>query len=446
MVWSLMSIAVMSIAFGVSESFAMAVSTRFTLGLLNGVMSTARALVPEIVGQERVVTAMSFFSGAMAAGMTLGPALGGIFAQPAEHFPSIFSSTGIFARYPYLLPNVIGAGLALVSIILVIFYIPETRGLRGGSERCSEPFHPSTTLSGCPSRKSKVPGACRAGHARCFGSSLHKNVGKIRVSGVFGKEGLTEIPNMRLILLMTVIFSMVQIGFSEAYPLWALSSLEVGGLGWSTLQIGTALAISGIGVFVYQFLVYPYLMEKIGIVKLQHGAGISTSLLYLAMPNVKFLSWNYPSLLVVSFVLLASIECTNSAMDVGIMLASTNPVPPRLRGKLSGLILMAESVGRTVGPAGWAIMFAWSVSASGKNSPVGGFRFVFTVSAILMGVVAVMGWKALTEESMTHVVEDSPSPPSSSSSSFPGKKGHSPDGGFELMEAVVIEGRRRDYT
>lgn len=133
-------------------------------------------------------------------------------------------------------------------------------------------------------------------------------------------------------------------------------------------------------------------------------------------------------------------------MDVGIMLASTNPVPPRLRGKLSGLILMAESVGRTVGPAGWAIMFAWSVSASGKNSPVGGFRFVFTVSAILMGVVAVMGWKALTEESMTHVVEDSPSPPSSSSSSFPGKKGHSPDGGFELMEAVVIEGRRRDYT
>lgn len=96
---------------------------------------------------------------------------------------------------------------------------------------------------------------------------------------------------------------------------------------------------------------------------------------------------------------------------VGMMLASTSPVPPHLRGKLSGLFLMSQSLGRTIAPVAWATMYAWSVS----TSPTGGatialvdHRFVFNVSALLMTVIGVLSRRTLTAETMT-TVADGPS-------------------------------------
>lgn len=64
----------------------------------------------------------------------------------------------------------------------------------------------------------------------------------------------------------------------------------------------------------YQFAVYPWLSGKIGIVALQHGAGCLVAATYLMIPNAAYLSWNEGSLLVVSVVLLALLECCNSAV------------------------------------------------------------------------------------------------------------------------------------
>lgn len=68
------------------------------LGLVNGAMGVGRALVPELAGKGRVVSAMSYISGAKAIGMAFGPACGGLFAEPAQHYPSVFSATGLFGR------------------------------------------------------------------------------------------------------------------------------------------------------------------------------------------------------------------------------------------------------------------------------------------------------------------------------------------------------------
>lgn len=92
---------------------------------------------------------------------------------------------------------------------------------------------------------------------------------------------------------------------------------------------------------------------------------------------------------------------------VGMVLASTNPAPPRLRGKLSGLFLMSQSLGRTIGPVTWGLMYAWSISPSGGGRlPFIDHRFIFTLSAILTAFVAALGCRVLTEESMTHVAEE----------------------------------------
>lgn len=87
-----------SITTVVSNGCCLSSSHRLVLGLLNGAMGTGRVLVPELAGKDGVVSAMSYFSGAKAIGMTFGPACGGLFAEPAQHYPSVFSATGLFGR------------------------------------------------------------------------------------------------------------------------------------------------------------------------------------------------------------------------------------------------------------------------------------------------------------------------------------------------------------
>lgn len=59
-------------------------------------------------------------------GTIIGPSIGGYFAEPVHSFPSFFSTTGVFARFPYLLPNLICSFLLLISIIMAYFLLEET--------------------------------------------------------------------------------------------------------------------------------------------------------------------------------------------------------------------------------------------------------------------------------------------------------------------------------
>jgi hypothetical protein len=58
--------------------------------------------------------------------LTSAASIGGYFSEPASNFPSVFSPTGLFAKFPYLLPNIICAALLLLSIIMAYFLLEET--------------------------------------------------------------------------------------------------------------------------------------------------------------------------------------------------------------------------------------------------------------------------------------------------------------------------------
>lgn len=58
--------------------------------------------------------------------LTFPASIGGYFSEPAHNFPSVFSPTGLFAKFPYLLPNIICASLLLLSIIMAYFLLDET--------------------------------------------------------------------------------------------------------------------------------------------------------------------------------------------------------------------------------------------------------------------------------------------------------------------------------
>lgn len=87
---------------------------------------------------------------------------------------------------------------------------------------------------------------------------------------------------------------------------------------------------------------------------------------------------------------------------LALSIGSTTLVSSRMRGKLGGLYNTAESFGNCIGPAGFANMYAWSISSSGWASAYDwiDYHFVFYASALVLTVCAVLAWRTLTHENM----------------------------------------------
>ncbi|KAL5016316.1 hypothetical protein ScPMuIL_005905 [Solemya velum] len=127
--------AVFSLAFGFSQSFAMAVVFRVLAGAVNaygveGGMNRQKTIcrfcTRSRITPIRPLLCLSSPSPG-GAGIIIGPTLGGFLASPAKRYSHVFSEEGVFGQFPYLLPSLIVAILCSIAVVLDIFFLPETR-------------------------------------------------------------------------------------------------------------------------------------------------------------------------------------------------------------------------------------------------------------------------------------------------------------------------------
>jgi MFS family permease len=98
-------------------------STERMLTLQSVVQTMVGELVKRPEHEPRAYAVMPFV---WSIGTIIGPSIGGYFAEPAQNFPSLFNPTGLFAKFPYLLPNLICSSLLVVSIVMAYFLLEET--------------------------------------------------------------------------------------------------------------------------------------------------------------------------------------------------------------------------------------------------------------------------------------------------------------------------------
>ncbi|PIM98531.1 hypothetical protein CDL12_28989 [Handroanthus impetiginosus] len=124
------TVVIFNTLFGLSVNFWMAISTRFLLGSLCGMLGPMRAYAAEICRKEHQALGMSVISTSWGIGLIIGPAVGGFLAQPAEKYPHIFSRESLFGRFPYFLPCLVISIFAFVTVILS-YWLPETLHMHG---------------------------------------------------------------------------------------------------------------------------------------------------------------------------------------------------------------------------------------------------------------------------------------------------------------------------
>ena len=244
----LASCVVFQLAFGFSPTFGWAIASRLLLGLFNGMTGVAKAAIPELVPPEERQRAMGVIAGMWNAGMIVGPALGGFLAERSLGLP-------LLRRYPYALPNVVGAALALAAAAVLERWLPgrprrtayaAVRGDDGDDEERKAP-DAKVALDGDDEER-KAPDAAPATSRR-------------------GVPRASWAP-----IALYCLLSFFGIFYDECYPLWCIAPRGRGGLAMSADDVGTVMSITAVFNVFFQFALFPKLADRVAPARLFHAS------------------------------------------------------------------------------------------------------------------------------------------------------------------------------
>ena len=272
----LWSCIVFQLGFGFAPSFEFALLMRFLMGMCNGIIGVSKAWLPDLVPPERQPLAMSLVSGMWGIGQVAGPALGGLLVAPPAAASGSGSASGsasgsdadsglalLLQRFPYLLPNLVGAVLAAISLVAVRRYLPDDRATaaaaadstgdstagstaegrhRGDVRRQLVPAGAARSNDDAAAEDAPPPDA-RAGAADVIASGGGGGGGVARRGCIGARNGgcgccggccgcgglaLRRVPAASLPALgVYCLLSFYAIMYNEAYPLWCVAPPQV---------------------------------------------------------------------------------------------------------------------------------------------------------------------------------------------------------------------------
>ncbi|XP_006832888.2 protein ZINC INDUCED FACILITATOR-LIKE 1 isoform X1 [Amborella trichopoda] len=345
------SIIIFNTLFGLSVNYWMALGARFLLGCFNGLLGPVKAYAIEILRKEYQALGLSIVGTFWGVGLIIGPAIGGYLALPAEKYPTLFSESSLFGRFPFFLPCLV------ISIFTVVVFISS--------------FWIQETLHMHPSEK---------------GEGLEKLEENKSTASPAKKSLWRNWPLMSNIIVYCI-DALHDMAYTEIFSLWAVSPRRLGGMGFSSADVGEVLAISGFGLLFTQLYIFPKVEKITGPLPLvRYGSFISIPLLasYPAIAKLTGLSLkvtiNCASLLK---------NCFSATIVTAILIMQNNSVPQDQRGAANGLAMTAMSLFKAIGPAGAGVLFSWAETRQDAFFFTGDSMvfFIFNILLLMMGIM-----------------------------------------------------------
>jgi MFS family permease len=266
---SLVDLCVLGLAFGFSINFYMAAFIRFSIGIGNGFMGIAKTYISEITQtKEHEVRAFSYFNGVYGMGMIVGPIIGGLAARPALQYPDFFAQTGLFGRFPYLLPSILCSLLAFIGAVEVLLFLPESLHLKKNKAKEQtakyKPLQQQDEENGNDDERTDIEtnaSSSEKGEAGIADTEANNPATLSTTSASDGSSSFSMLqalsqPPIRALLVTSMCLNCFCIVVDEVYPLWAVTSLSNGGLAWDSIDVGETLAVTGLLLSLYQFFCY----------------------------------------------------------------------------------------------------------------------------------------------------------------------------------------------
>ncbi|KAK0714857.1 major facilitator superfamily domain-containing protein [Lasiosphaeris hirsuta] len=355
---------------GFAPNIWVALAGRAIGGFLNGNIGVIQTMVGELVTKpEHEPKAYSIMPFVWSIGTIIGPAIGGTFADPHETFPHMFPKGSLFEEFPYLLPNLICAGMLLLSILLGYFLLEETH-----PDMQPRVFLPDDTFlsENTPlietSDAMKRPavdlrddnyGTVRGRECDSSGTARSKGQAKRPVGSIFCKR-------IMAVILALSIFTYHSMTFDHLLPIFfeddraanhALSGAighlspfySPGGLGLSLQSVGMIMAVQGVIALFVQAVIFPIMAERVGVYRLFIFVTVFHPICYLIMPTLLFVP---DGLLYPAIYFCLAVRNFFSIIIYPLLLILIKEATPSLTvlGKVNGLAASAGAACRMVAP------------------------------------------------------------------------------------------------
>ncbi|KAF4633137.1 hypothetical protein G7Y89_g4992 [Cudoniella acicularis] len=106
LVFFLAGVTIATTLFGLPKTVWQMILFRCVAGIFAGTIATVRAMISENMTRKTQALTFSWFAFTAFTGTFLGPLVGGVLANPAEQYPSVFGGFQFFINYPYALATI----------------------------------------------------------------------------------------------------------------------------------------------------------------------------------------------------------------------------------------------------------------------------------------------------------------------------------------------------
>ncbi|KAK7965835.1 uncharacterized protein PG986_000112 [Apiospora aurea] len=214
--------------FGMATSLWQMVLFRCLAGVFAGTIVTIRTMISEHSTPRTQARSFSFFAFAGNVGITVGPLLGGVLADPAQQYPRVFGGVRFFEAYPYALPSFAVGVVGLTAVLTSAFFVEET----------------------LVKKMSKAAAAPEEG----------RQVTKDEKS----TWELLKTPGVGIVLYVFAHVMLLAFAYTAIIPVFWFTSVKLGGLAFTKFQIGAFMAMTGVSQAVWLLVVFPPLQHRMG--------------------------------------------------------------------------------------------------------------------------------------------------------------------------------------
>ncbi|KAI0383551.1 MFS general substrate transporter [Hypomontagnella monticulosa] len=375
------------IVWGMSTSLAMAITVRAIMGAGNGNVGIIRTMVAEMVTEKELrPKAFSVMPLVWSVGSVFGPAFGGLFAKPADQWPGVFGNSTFFKTYPFAFPNLIGSIFFMISLATGLLFLKETLSSKRHTrdwglvlgERIMDAFkaHPRRRAQhlrrysfqdsevSAPLLSASIPP--KTARATVVETRAEKP-NSFSMSAVFTRQSVINLISYTFLALHAVAYDQSLPVFLNYPPQkhtpenTSLPFVFSGGYGLTHAHIGSIFALEGVLSGFIQFLVFPALCARFGVLNCFKVCSLTFPIVYILTPYTVLIEDTTMRYIALGVILTIKTFAFIVGFPSTTLLLTNSASSLSILGTLNGFATTFSALGRASGPAMTGAVFTYGV-------------------------------------------------------------------------------------
>ncbi|XP_065839738.1 uncharacterized protein [Oscarella lobularis] len=346
---------------------AWAIVTRVLSGASNGVLSVSKACIADVSDDDNQAKRLAYVTTAWGVGLLIGPAIGGLLAEPVRQYPGVFPE-GFLETFPYFLSSAASVFLLLIGLVIIYFFLPETRDSYLFDKESKAALYTDKNADKAPVTidelaEPMVAFSVESNDVEIKFSPTEKQEELDRFNDQVAKTtvwNLLKVKETKLAVATYCMFAFSVVGSDELASLWMATKKYRGGLGFSEKDIGLFQAVLACVTVPLQIHLTHKLENKLGSLTTFYVTCIACVFFMAFQPVVSSIESRIP-LWIVLFITLFMMRLSINVAYVMIAIFINNSVPKRQAGAINGLAVSLAAVTRSVAPSVGGSLFAWSI-------------------------------------------------------------------------------------